>query len=73
MLLVDYHSFLALVILTYKIFLSLDLQLYSGDSLENLPDSLDIGDVSEAGSSSAQKLKVSGEGDNMPGSSHTPK
>lgn len=49
------------------------LELYSGDSLENLPDSLDIGDVSEAGSSSAQKLKVSGEGDNMPGSSHTPK
>ncbi|GJV96114.1 polyadenylate-binding protein-interacting protein 6 [Tanacetum coccineum] len=37
------------------------LELYSGDSLENLPDSLDIGDVSEAGSSSVQKLKVSGE------------
>nr|GEV04888.1 DnaJ homolog subfamily B member 4 [Tanacetum cinerariifolium] len=37
------------------------LELYSGDSLENLPDSLDIGDVSEAGSFSVQKLKVSGE------------
>lgn len=37
------------------------LELHSGDFSENLPDSLDIGDVSEAGSSSSeggsQKLK----------------
>ncbi|KAF5806862.1 putative polyadenylate-binding protein-interacting protein [Helianthus annuus] len=36
------------------------LELHSGDFTENLPDSLDIGDVSEAGSSSeggSQKLK----------------
>ncbi|XP_076917504.1 polyadenylate-binding protein-interacting protein 5-like [Bidens hawaiensis] len=36
------------------------LKLHSGDFTENLPDSLDIGDVSEAGSSSeggSQKLK----------------
>ncbi|KAI7732224.1 hypothetical protein M8C21_006107 [Ambrosia artemisiifolia] len=50
------------------------LELHSGDFTENLPDSLDIGDVSEAGSSSeggSQKLKkvVVGEGS---GWSHTP-
>ncbi|KAJ0593702.1 putative polyadenylate-binding protein-interacting protein [Helianthus annuus] len=49
------------------------LELHSGDFTENLPDSLDIGDVSEAGSSSeggTQKLKkvVVGEGS---GWSHT--
>ncbi|XP_076933771.1 polyadenylate-binding protein-interacting protein 5-like [Bidens hawaiensis] len=50
------------------------LELHSGDFTENLPDSLDIGDVSEAGSSSeagSQKLKkvVVGEGSSW---NHTP-
>ncbi|KAF5815187.1 putative polyadenylate-binding protein-interacting protein [Helianthus annuus] len=49
------------------------LELHSGDFTENLPDSLDIGDVSEAGSSSeggTQKLKKVAVGEGS-GWSHT--
>jgi len=50
------------------------LEHYSGDSLENLPDTLDIGDVSEAGSSSElSALKLKNVADEVGGSSSGPK
>jgi len=50
------------------------LELYSVDSLENLPDTLDIGDVSEAGSSSeaAASLKLKNVAGEAGGSSSGP-